>query len=506
MRYAADAISLMCALFMFCVVPLLFHDAFFDINRVKVDAVVRIVPVLLLLHAFACMGAGQKRCALPGHVSGILLLFLGFCAMSCLLNGLEPAMLTGSEGRYCGLYFMLSCGAAFLIIASGRCRLIRGAVVPAMVCASACALLGVMNAMGVDPLGFYARIQKGQEKIFMSTIGHFDFFGTYLIMMFPLAAGQFVFSRSGLMRLFGFLCAALMALGAMASRTDSALAGLHLGCMMLLALSGGSYAVLSRAFLLWSFSFTALPLMFRLLQHSAFDLWFSGLSALLYDLHAAEILAVVFACAGVACAALHRRGAAVPGKRRWMKGCFSGFGLLAIILFASILYFSVFDTDAFLGKAASFLRFDDHWGSLRGFAWIRSIRAFADFPLMQKVFGAGMELTLRVLTPYFDDPAMLAHGVFNDPHCQLLQMLLTCGLLGMILFAAFYISVLAFLFRHAGEDPVCCGVLGAVWSYSIVLLINVTQPILIATYFSLCALGVGSISPEYGQEGGRYES
>ena len=155
-----------------------------------------------------------------------------------------------------------------------------------------------------------------------------------------------------------------------------------------------------------------------------------------------------------------------------------------------------------MGEAASLLRFDDSWGSLRGFAWIRSLRAFADASVAQKFFGAGMELTLRVLTPYFDDPSMLRYGVFNDPHCQPLQMLLTCGLLGMTAFVLFYAAMLATLLRHAGHDPLLCGSFASVFAYSVVMLINVTQPILIATYFSICALGLSALRTRRLNSGG----
>ena len=149
--------------------------------------------------------------------------------------------------------------------------------------------------------------------------------------------------------------------------------------------------------------------------------------------------------------------------------------------------------------------FDDSWGSLRGFAWIRSLRAFADASVAQKFFGAGMELTLRVLTPYFDDPSMLRTGVFNDPHCQPLQMLLTCGLLGMAAFVLFYAATLVTLLHHARHDPLLCGAFASVFAYSVVMLINVTQPILIATYFSVCALGLSALRAQRSSGGNTHE-
>ena len=155
-----------------------------------------------------------------------------------------------------------------------------------------------------------------------------------------------------------------------------------------------------------------------------------------------------------------------------------------------------------LGDTASFLRFDGRWGLLRRFAWTRAMRAFADAGPAQKLFGAGMELTLRVLTPYSDDLSMLRTGAFNDPHCRLLQKLLTCGALGMAGFVLFYATVLVMLLCHAGRAPLLCGTFASVFAYSVVVLINVTQPILIATYFSICALGLSALRARRLNSGG----
>ena len=56
-----ELISLICAAFMLCALPLLHRNAFFDINRFKVEVVCRVVPVLALL--------------IPGYALALLLMF-----------------------------------------------------------------------------------------------------------------------------------------------------------------------------------------------------------------------------------------------------------------------------------------------------------------------------------------------------------------------------------------------------------------------------------------------
>ena len=59
----------------------------------------------------------------------------------------------------------------------------------------------------------------------------------------------------------------------------------------------------------------------------------------------------------------------------WMM-TLCAFGAAA--LFAAMVYFSVFDTKTKLGSLANFLRFNDSWGTLRGFVYVRESEELMD--------------------------------------------------------------------------------------------------------------------------------
>lgn len=88
---------------------------------------------------------------------------------------------------------------------------------------------------------------------------------------------------------------------------------------------------------------------------------------------------------------------------------------------------------------------------------------------------------------------MLASGIFNDAHCQPLQMLLTCGIAGMLAFVGFYLSMLKHTITQAGRDPILCGAVAFLAGYAVIMFLSVTQPIIIAVYISLCALTLSKI-------------
>ena len=501
----AQVIAFACAAAMLCILPLRFRDAFFDINRCKADFVIKVMPWFFGAFIIVCLPVlrravkGWQPVAAPCIAFA---LFLALCTASCARLGFPEHLLTGCEGRYGGLWFLLACGAAFACIAAGALRG-QTIVVLIMLTSVLCSALGIANALGFDPLGFYKRIMPGQEIMFMSTIGHFDCFGTYIVMMMGICGGQFVFSNNAVYRMFAFLCALLCATAAIAARTDCALLGMHMICAALLAVSGGRHGAIRRAFLLWAAAFAVQPVMLHALMHSRFALDLSGPTLLLGQWPISGIGCVIMLIAACLCGIHRRLDRPAPGRSCTMiaVGICSLTACLALLLIMA--YFTIINPTADIGSAANFLRLNENWGSLRGYVYKWSIRAYSDFSLAEKLLGRGLDTTLIILGPYFDDPVGLAGGVFDDAHCQLLQYLLTGGLLTVIAFAAFYIAITYTVGKRAGKDPLLCGIFAALVCYGMILLLNVAQPILLAIYFSISALAVSRIRYLSNKRGGK---
>lgn len=483
--------AFICAVLMLCAVPLYTQDAFFDINRCKVSLVRTAVPPLVAAMAGALILRGKKFDwrMMPFAAMGA---FLISCVLSGAHRGFIPEVLEGSAGRYCGLIYLLCCGGAFYVMALGD---LDGRIVTALMLASAgfCAGLGVLNAMGIDPFGFYDRIKRGQESAFLSTIGNLDFFGTYLAVMFGPAVGLFVFSKKIWAQVLALLVSLVMMAGMYAARTDGAWLGMHMVLFAAAAVSGGDYRNMARASVLWGLGFAVLPIVNKLLTFSPYKPRMSGLPLILCETHAAWVLAGAFLLLGLVFFLLKKRSA--PGRKTIQKTALFVLCLALILFFGAMFYFSVMNPDAAIGELSGALRFNDSWGSARGFVYQNSLRAYGDYTLSEKLFGNGVDYVAPVLAKYMDKSEMIAMsgGVFNDVHCQPLQMLLTCGLLGMVSFLFLYGSLVVTIFRHAGEDPILLGCLASLIGYLPVMLFNVTQPILIAAYFSLGALALSRI-------------
>ena len=254
--------ALSCAALMLCVVPLYFDNAFFNINRCKVNLICMTMPwicaaaAVFSIGTHAFNGTNRMEKLFPSDIA--MLLFLIACTVSCAMQGFSESVLNGTSGRNLGLWLMLCLGGAYYVIAFGQIdgRLLTGAM---LICATLCAGLGVLNGAGIDPLGFYQGIKKGQETIFFSTIGNFDFFGTYLVMLFGVSSGILLFTNRAIWLALAWGCTIILALGMIVSRTDCAFAGMFLVCLTLSVLSGGEFTRMSRAALLWSVCFALIP-------------------------------------------------------------------------------------------------------------------------------------------------------------------------------------------------------------------------------------------------------
>ena len=487
--------SFCCAALMLCVIPLYFDDAFFNINRCKVSLIRMATPWLLALMAVSlCVSrlpGGKKR--LEGSIAPDICMaaFLLACVIACARQGFNEDVTEAANGRNLGLWLMLCLCAAYYIVALGE---IDGRLLAAcmLLCAAICAGLGILNAAGIDPLGFYQNIKRKLKITFFSTIGNADFFGTYLLMMFGMAAGVMLFSKKRAFRLSAAGCAILLILGMLVSRTDSAAAGMLLVCLTMLVLSCGNWMRMGCAAILWAVCLALIPAAQAVLNKNPYHPQMDGLLSLLMKTHAVHVLPVVLVVAAAVFTWLGRRGVRAPSRKAASRVVLIAAAVMLVGFICATVWFTVVKPEADLGGLSAFLRFDDQWGNYRGFVYIRSLRAFADYSLADKLLGKGLGRALAALTPYFDNPDAIAQagGVFTDAHCQILQFLLTCGLFGAFAFLTFYMSMLYTCANTMGDDPILCGCFAALAGYLIVIAINVAQPILLSTYFPLCGLAV----------------
>lgn len=487
----AKASAGLCVICMLCILPLAYRNAFFDINRFKVQmvyvfgAIFTGVGLMLLANRRASLRVGfLTGSGMP--IISLMLFGLG-CVITCGRHAFPKTMLTGSEGRYCGLYFLLCCLVMFMVVVRGK---LNGKQMVCCVCgaASICAWLGIVNACGLDPLQFYGRMQENQKTLFLSTIGNIDFFGAYMAMIAPVAIASFSLSDSR-ESIFWGSCSLLLLLGVSASRSDTAYFAVQLAFCALFVLSASSYRTMMRTLAFWSFSWFSLPLLQRLMLVGRWELAYEGVLGMLCRSGLAFLLGLAFLGGMILCFLLQRKGGVPKEKRVRITVRIVICGGLLLLVGLIWLFTCVFP-EIDLAGAETLLRYGDEWGTRRGFVWRCAFQALSDYEPIEWIFGKGIDHARSILSPYFDRKDMLAYGVFNDAHNQLIQFLLTGGLWAALSMLGFHCLTIHALGKRAEKEPLLIGIRASMIGYSLIAMLSVTQPILVATYLMLSALGL----------------
>lgn len=338
--------------------------------------------------------------------------------------------LWGLSGRNNGLVLYLACTAAYLIVALAGTA--EGAwLTLRMLVAVGCVVTVVswLNYWMIDPLDAYYTFLPEKGELFLGTVGNINFYGSFLCLCVPLAAGAYLLRENRTLDRT-FWPALLLCSGLIPASSDAA----WLGCAVALAILCCTSKVTTRTL---------------------------GRGAVL--------------CAGVTAIALltgaGERVFAVRAALRtvsaWLARPLLGGPLLVCALLAAVVlhrsrprpvfvYMRILAAAALLLALAAFLtanlwpgapaplnalRFTERWASNRGYVWQRLWTIYTeDGTPLQKLFGLGGDAVKDSLNPDVESMRymiLLNGDVFDSAHNEFLQHLLCGGALGLVCWCGF---------------------------------------------------------------------
>jgi O-antigen ligase len=160
-----------------------------------------------------------------------------------------------------------------------------------------------------------------------------------------------------------------------------------------------------------------------------------------------------------------------------------------IAMLFAVYYFSVIDTKTNIGFLKSFLRFNDSWGTHRGYMWIRSFYIFGDFSLYNKLFGCGPDTFATVFEPYFEGLKHYGDSSTNCAHNEYINYLITTGIFGLASYLSIIFGALKGAIKSASKNPIAIAFAVSVISYAVQAVVNLAQPIttpLFIIFIALC--------------------
>lgn len=495
---------------------LFFHDKFFDINRSKYYLLLYgLYSALLIVGACFCYEKPWRRDLNTLRMSTLGLMILLFSAAISLLMTKNPLKaLTGSDGRYAGgLLFAAEAvlyGFGMHVMAKpagavpeetdaspGADRLMTPAEL--IVCAlllsgSLCAILGIANFLGWDPLGFYTTLNSVYQSDFISTIGNINFFSAYMVLMTALAAGLYL-QWDHRMRPWMLAPFLLFFLGVLASHSDSGFAGLAMLALTALAFKPRQKQHVERLLIMPGLACLAaclLSALTRLCHDSAMDFSNSFTSKTLNVPFLSLFLGLFFLSA---VAVLKVRSPSEHMLFRYAAririAVFVAVGLAAVAFAGMMIYYTRINPLA--EPPASIFRMDDNWGTFRGFIWRKTVSLWSGLPFMQKLFGIGPDsLRALLVEECYDEMISLTGLVFDSAHNELLHLLITVGALGVAGYLVLVAGALRAAWKAGSNDPVRYAAFMAICVHMAQSMLNIAQPETTPAVYLIFAIAASS--------------
>ena len=309
-------------------------------------------------------------------------------------------------------------------------------------------LIAVLQSAGIDVLDLWRGLDKKEYFAYISTIGQKNSFSGYLCLILPLIWGFFAACKDrkseilyGIISLMGFMCVVF-------AESDSTYAGIGI-CLIFMI----PFAFLSEK----HFKKSALMLSMHgccLLIAGYFPVFYEktkrykGISKLMLKRPLAGAICVT----GMVLYFVGWKALQKDTKRRRRIAVI----ILELVIIGAICAMIVHNVQIF----------DDNWGTKRGMAWKTAWGAFRNFSLERKLVGVGPEMQAVV----FHTIRKKTGRNFVTAHCEPLQVLISQGIVGIILYMVFWTYLLYLYWKRklwTKNEAVFFFPLAAYWGQSI---------------------------------------
>lgn len=427
---------------------------------------------------------------LPPSVTDVaMFLFFVIAGLSCLFSKYQEVAFYGSDYRHHGFVMIIMYLLVYFLL-SRSYRHQRWIFYIFILSSCLVVWFGLQNFLGQDPLGFLAHSSKFQTDKSISTIGNKNFFASYLCIFLPVVTVLFVKTRNVL---DAFLCAIGMIFGfggLVVSGSDSGFLGVGV-LLVLIPLIVKNFQELARYFFSLAMLFVSAPLVGLFMKGPKVKLRYEPdvISRTLIEGDKTVILLALFLMLGVlfVIAYLVKPQVTIHTAVKWTYGIIVGLAALAVL--GLFFWFSIVDTKTQLGDWENYLRFNDYWGSTRGYAWRRLTELYQDFSLQDKLFGTGMDTVGNLLVPRYYTEMINRFGLyFENAHNEYLQYLVTTGLLGVTAYLIMIGSGVVRTLKNGMRNPAMLAVGFAVLCYAVQGFVNISQTMTTPLFFVMIGL------------------
>jgi O-antigen ligase len=174
------------------------------------------------------------------------------------------------------------------------------------------------------------------------------------------------------------------------------------------------------------------------------------------------------------------------------KVCIGVIAAGALVIAAMFINFTFIDTTTRLSGNMKFLRFNDAWGTHRGYFWRRCFDIFLGEEAKGIFFGIGPDNLKTYFSALFGSESMKLYGeTTGTSHNEYLDYLINIGIFGLAAYLTVIISSVVRVFRHRKTVPVALAFAAVIVCYCSQGVVNIINPIVTPLLFVFIALAEG---------------
>ena len=452
--------------------------------------IVSVGGCMLVSRSEAKRVGAETKLILPLSVTDVCMLcFLGMAVISTLLSTHRQESFLGTGGRNNGLLLLLFYTLMYFIVT--RNYVMKSYVfIIYLVTSSVIALLTVLNFFYIDPLGMLDGYDEGTVADFGSTLGNKNIIAAFMCIFLPAAVMLFVVSKVKIVRCTAGVAIVFAYTGLLCADSTSDILGLLVILPVTAIFCARSFLYLRRYLLALTILFASGKLLYLFaLLIGDHNKGFEFMQEFLIYHPATYVPIAVCGIAYLLLSYLGRNGEPhYPAKTvQTILAVLFSVGMITLI--GLFVYFSFIDRDTDIGDFEKLLRFDDYWGTHRGFMWRVSFEEFAKFDPLHMLFGSGPDTAYYVLEPHFPELAeRFGDGSTDCAHNEFINYLLTQGALGLAAYLGVMISAIVRAVKTAKSNPMVLVFICPVICYLAQSTVNLYNPIVTPTMFLFLTL------------------